>query len=115
MSLLASGGVRLKITNGHSWSGLNRSLDGMKRNARGMAQAADDVRVSTQATLNGLDGLPTDRVQMRGPVDLEDGLIDLKLNKHGYTANLKAAKATDDVFQAMIDMVLPHGSGDRSS
>lgn len=103
----------MKITNGNSWIGLNRSLEGMKRNAKGMAQAADDIRVSTQNTLNGLDGLPTDRVEMRGAVDLEDGLLDLKLHKHGYTANLKAAKASDEVFQSMVDMVLPHRSGDQ--
>ena len=89
-------------------------MDGMKSNARGMAEAADDIRISTQATLNGVRGLPTDRVEIRGPVDLEDGLLDLKFHKHGYTANLKAAKASDEVFQSMIDMVLPHRSRDES-
>ena len=103
----------MKITNGNTWLALSRSLDGMKRNAQGLAKAADDVRVSTQNTLNGVDGLPTDRVEMRGAVDLEDGLLDLKFHKHGYTANLKAAKVTDEVFQSMVDMVLPHRASDE--
>ena len=104
----------MKVTSGSAWSGLHRSAEGMKKNARGMSEAAEDIRVSSQATLNGADGLPVDRVAMRGPVDLEDGLLDLKLHKHGYTANLKAAKASDEVFQSMIDMVLPHRSTEDS-
>ena len=42
------------------------SLDGVKQSGKGMARAADDVRVASQAALNGEAGLPVDRVDIRG-------------------------------------------------
>ena len=104
----------MKITSDGAWLGIRRSLAGMKANARGMTEAADDVRSATQSTLNGAIGLPTDRVDVRGAASLQDGVLDLKLHKHGYSANLKAAQSADETFQSMIDMILPHRSRDDS-
>ena len=36
---------------------MNRALDGVKQSGKGMARAADEVRVASQATLNGEAGL----------------------------------------------------------
>jgi hypothetical protein len=102
----------MKITDVRSWSGFDRAAEGMKRSSRGIDRAADEIRKATQATLNGVDAMPVDRVEMRGAPDLQSGIMDLKLHKHGYTANLKVAQTSDEVFQSMIDMILPHQSDD---
>ena len=101
----------MKITQGSAWLGMNRSLEGIKRSGAGMARAADEVRVASQAVLNGEAGLPTDRVDIRGPADIEDGMVDLKRHKHGYGANLRAAKVSDEALDSLLDMVLPHKKG----
>ena len=101
----------MKITQGSAWLGLNRALDGVKESSRGMARAADDVRVASQAVLNGDTRLPTDRVDIRGPAAMEDAMIDMKRSKHGYSANLRTAKISDEALGSLLDMVLPHEKG----
>lgn len=101
----------MKITPGSAWLGLNRALDGVKQSGKGMARAADEVRVASQATLNGEAGLPVDRVDIRGPASLEDGMTDMMRYKHGYSANLRTAKVSDEALESLLDMVLPHEKG----
>ena len=101
----------MKITPGSAWLGMNRALDGVKQSGKGMARAADEVRVASQATLNGEAGLPVDRVDIRGPASLEDGMTDMMRHKHGYSANLRTAKVSDEALASLLDMVLPHEKG----
>ena len=104
-------GVHVKITQGSAWLALNRAQDGVKQSGRGMARAADEVRVASQAVLNGDSRLPTDRVDIRGPADIESGILDLKRSKHAYGANLRTAKVSDEALASLLDMVLPHEKG----
>ena len=87
--------------------GMNRSLEGMKRNSEGIARAGEAIAVVTASVLSAETPLPVDRVDVRGGTDLEEAVIDMKRSQHGYTANLRAAKASDEAFESMLDMVLP--------
>ena len=108
-------GVHVKITQGSAWLALNRAQDGVKQSGRGMARAADEIRVASQAVLNGDSKLPTDRVDIRGPADIEGGILDLKQSKHAYGANLRSAKMSDEALASLLDMVLPHEKGGPKS
>jgi len=92
---------------------MNRSVAGLKRTGKGMAVAASDVVDSTKEILNGRVEAPRDSVKLSGSVDLEDAMLDLKLNQRGYTANLRAVKVSDEAIESMLDMVTPHGSRSR--
>ena len=105
----------MKITQGSAWLGMNRALDGVKQSGKGMARAADDVRVASQAVLNRSTGLPTDRVDIRGPVAMEDAMVDMKRSSYGYSANLRTAKVSDEALASLLDMVLPHEKGGPKS
>ena len=103
----------MKIETGSPWLAMNRSVDGLKRTGKGMAVAASEVVDSTKEILNGRMRAPQDHVTLSGSVDLEEAMMDLKLNKHGYTANLRAVKVSDEAIEAMLDMLTPHGSRSR--
>jgi len=92
---------------------MNRSVDGLKRTGKGMAVAASDIVESTKEILNGRVEAPQDYVKLSGTVDLEEAMLDLKLNQHGYTANLRAVKVSDEAIESMLDMGTPHGSRSR--
>jgi len=103
----------MKIETGSPWLAMNRSADGLKRTGRGMAVAASDIVDSTKEILNGRVEAPQDHVKLSGSVDLEEAMMDLKFNQHGYTANLRAVRVSDEAIQSMLDMVLPHGPRSR--
>lgn len=89
---------------------MNRSVEGLKRTGTGMAKAAADVAESTVEILNRDFVDPQDRVTLSSPVDLDDAMMDLKLNTHGYTANLRAVKVSDEAIESMLDMISPRDS-----
>jgi flagellar hook-associated protein FlgK len=103
----------MKIETGSPWLAMNRSVDGLKRTGKGMAVAASEIVNSTKEILNGRVEAPQDRVQLSGSVDLEEAMMDLKFNQHGYTANLRAVKVSDEVIESMLNMATPHGSRSR--
>ena len=103
----------MKIETGSPGLAMSRSLGGLKQAGAGMAKAASDIVDSTMEVLNGRLEMPQDRVKLSGPVDLDEAMMDLKLSQHGYSANLRAVKASDEAFESMLDMVLPHGGSAR--
>mgnify|MGYP000155291195 CR=1 FL=1 len=103
----------MKIETGSPWLAMNRSVDGLKRTGKGMAVAASEIVDSTKEILNGRVEAPQDHVKLSGTVDLEEAMLDLKLNQRGYTANLRAVKVSDEDIESMLDMVTPHGSRSR--
>ena len=102
----------MKISGGSAWLGMSRSVEGLRHNSDGMAQAAAEVRSASMDVLNGDRVMPVDRVELRGPSSMEEGLIEMKMSKHGYSANLRAVRASDEAFESLLDMVLP-SSRDR--
>jgi hypothetical protein len=102
----------MKISGGAPNLGLSQALDGLKRNSGAISESAADIRTATVGRLNDGSVLPTDTVAVRGPRDLDDAIIDMKLAQRGYGANLRAAKSSNETFDAMLNMVLPH-SADR--
>ena len=97
----------MEIGKGSAWLSMSRALEGMGRNSEGIARAGEAIHTTTMAVLNGPSVLPTDRVEVRSPTDLEDAVIDLKLSRHGYSANLRVVRASDEAFSSMLDMILP--------
>jgi len=106
-------GACMKIETGSPWLAMDRSVGGLKRTGTGIAKAASDVVDSTMDILNGRLEMPQDHVQLSGPVDLDEALMDLKFNQHGYTANLRAVKVSDEAIASLLDMVSPHDLGSR--
>jgi hypothetical protein len=100
----------LKITSGNAWLGLERAQEGMKRNGAAMESAAGSVVSRSVAVLNGSAVQPVDRVSIRGEAGLDEAMIDLKTASHGFSANARVARVSDEAFQSMLDMCLPHGS-----
>jgi len=105
----------MNISDSSAWLGMNHTLSGLKRNSRGMSEAADAIRVDSQAVLNNERSLPVDRVSVRQAPEMEDAMVDMKLNQHGYSANLKATKISDEALGSLMDMVLPHQKGGPGS
>ncbi len=103
----------MNIETGSTWLAMSRSVGGLKRTGKGMAVAAGEVVDSTKEILNGRIEFPQDRVQLSSSEDLEEVMMDLKFNQHGYSANLKAVSVSDEAIESMLDMVLPHGSRSR--
>lgn len=103
----------MKIETGSPGLAMSRSLGGLKQTAAGVAKAASDIVDSTMEVLNDRLEMPQDHVKLSSPVDLDEAMMDLKLSQHGYSANLRAVKASDEAFESMLDMVLPHGGSTR--
>jgi len=75
-----------------------------------MERAAGSVASRSVAVLNGSAAQPVDRVSIRGEAGLDEAMLDMKMASHGFSANVRVARVSDEAFQSMLDMTLPHGS-----
>ncbi len=105
----------MKVGADDGWLGMLRGRDGLKRSSEALETAASDVVSASVRVLNGSPADPVDRVTIRHPVDLDDALLDAKRAEHAYAANARTVQVSDETFESMLDMVLPHNARSRES